>query len=91
MKSPSWPGNSKHTVFISELQFGQSQASGFPRFQSLCFFFSVSFVQDDPGADKENSMLPPSGVVPSAKVSEDNVIDNPYLRPVKKPKVRRKK
>uniref|UniRef100_A0A671UFY0 Transcription initiation factor TFIID subunit 8 n=1 Tax=Sparus aurata TaxID=8175 RepID=A0A671UFY0_SPAAU len=46
---------------------------------------------DDPGNDKENSMLPPSGVVPSQKVTEDNVIDNPYLRPVKKPKVRRKK
>ncbi|KAE8292754.1 Transcription initiation factor TFIID subunit 8 Protein taube nuss-like TBP-associated factor 8 [Larimichthys crocea] len=50
-----------------------------------------NIITDDPGADKENSMLPPSGVVPSAKVSEDNVIDNPYLRPVKKPKVRRKK
>ncbi|KAM6924502.1 transcription initiation factor TFIID subunit 8 [Xenentodon cancila] len=48
-------------------------------------------ITDDPGADKENSMLPPSGGVPSAKVNEDNVIDNPYLRPVKKPKVRRKK
>ncbi|XP_061590666.1 transcription initiation factor TFIID subunit 8 [Cololabis saira] len=48
-------------------------------------------ITDDPGADKENSILPPSGGVPSAKVSEDNVIDNPYLRPVKKPKVRRKK
>ncbi|TNN65245.1 Transcription initiation factor TFIID subunit 8 [Liparis tanakae] len=46
---------------------------------------------DDPGADKENSMLPPGVVVPSTKASEDNVIDNPYLRPVKKPKVRRKK
>lgn len=50
-----------------------------------------SLIQDDPGADKENPMLPPSGVVPSTKASEDNVIDNPYLRPVKKPKVRRKK
>lgn len=48
-------------------------------------------ISDDPGADKENSMLPSSGVVPSTKASEDNVIDNPYLRPVKKPKVRRKK
>lgn len=57
---------------------------------SLPSFF-VSLIQDDPGADKENSMLPPSGVVPSAKASEDNVIDNPYLRPIKKPKVRRKK
>uniref|UniRef100_G3PBR1 Transcription initiation factor TFIID subunit 8 n=1 Tax=Gasterosteus aculeatus aculeatus TaxID=481459 RepID=G3PBR1_GASAC len=46
---------------------------------------------DDPGADKENAMLPLSAVVPAAKASEDNVIDNPYLRPVKKPKVRRKK
>ncbi|KAM8862757.1 transcription initiation factor TFIID subunit 8 isoform 2-T2 [Spinachia spinachia] len=50
-----------------------------------------NMISDDPGADKENSMLPPSAVVPSAKPSEDNVIDNPYLRPVKKPKVRRKK
>lgn len=48
-------------------------------------------LQDDPGAEKENSMLPPSGVVPSAKANEENMIDNPYLRPVKKPKVRRKK
>ena len=55
------------------------------------FFTSPVSVQDDPGADKENPMLPPSGVVPSTKSSEDNVIDNPYLRPVKKPKVRRKK
>lgn len=52
---------------------------------------SFLFLQDDPGADKENSLLPPSGGVPSTKASEDNVIDNPYLRPVKKPKVRRKK
>uniref|UniRef100_A0A665TX92 Transcription initiation factor TFIID subunit 8 n=1 Tax=Echeneis naucrates TaxID=173247 RepID=A0A665TX92_ECHNA len=50
-----------------------------------------NIINDDPGADKENSMLPPSGGVPSTKASEDNVIDNPYLRPVKKPKVRRKK
>ncbi|XP_034029270.1 transcription initiation factor TFIID subunit 8 [Thalassophryne amazonica] len=50
-----------------------------------------NIIADDPGADKENSMLPSSGVVPSAKASEENMIDNPYLRPVKKPKVRRKK
>ena len=50
-----------------------------------------ALLQDDPGADKENSLLPPGAVIPSAKVTEDNVIDNPYLRPVKKPKVRRKK
>uniref|UniRef100_A0A3Q3L3E2 Transcription initiation factor TFIID subunit 8 n=1 Tax=Mastacembelus armatus TaxID=205130 RepID=A0A3Q3L3E2_9TELE len=50
-----------------------------------------NIITDDPGADKENSMLPPTGVVPSTKASEDNIIDNPYLRPVKKPKVRRKK
>lgn len=54
-------------------------------------FISSCLTQDDPGADKENAMLPLSAVVPAAKASEDNVIDNPYLRPVKKPKVRRKK
>ncbi|KAG7247989.1 hypothetical protein CRUP_015741 [Coryphaenoides rupestris] len=48
-------------------------------------------LNDDPGADKENSLLPQSSVVPSIKASEENMIDNPYLRPVKKPKVRRKK
>ncbi|XP_068606896.1 transcription initiation factor TFIID subunit 8 [Brachionichthys hirsutus] len=47
-------------------------------------------IADDPGADKENPLLAPGGAVPSVKASED-VIDNPYLRPVKKPKVRRKK
>ncbi|CAL1606328.1 unnamed protein product [Knipowitschia caucasica] len=46
---------------------------------------------DDPNADKENALLPPSGAVPSSKSNEENIIDNPYLRPVKKPKVRRKK
>lgn len=50
-----------------------------------------NIIADDPGAEKENSMLPPNGVVASAKASEDSMIDNPYLRPVKKPKVRRKK
>ena len=55
---------------------------------SVCFSL---LNQDDPGADKENSVLPPGGVVPSVKASEENMIDNPYLRPVKKPKVRRKK
>ncbi|NP_956580.1 transcription initiation factor TFIID subunit 8 [Danio rerio] len=48
-------------------------------------------MQDDSGADKENEVLPPGGVVPSGKANEENMIDNPYLRPVKKPKVRRKK
>lgn len=47
-------------------------------------------MQDDAGADKENSGLPSGGVVPTVKTNEES-IDNPYLRPVKKPKVRRKK
>ncbi|MBN3295145.1 TAF8 factor, partial [Amia calva] len=46
---------------------------------------------DEPGADKENAMLPQGGTLPQGKASEENLIDNPYLRPVKKPKVRRKK
>ncbi|KAG1961001.1 transcription initiation factor TFIID subunit [Pimephales promelas] len=48
-------------------------------------------IQDDSGADKENAVLPPGGAVPTGKANEENMIDNPYLRPVKKPKVRRKK
>lgn len=59
---------------------------------SLAIFFKITFfVQDDQGADKENAGLPPGGGVPAVKPSEENMIDNPYLRPVKKPKVRRKK
>nr|XP_057908357.1 transcription initiation factor TFIID subunit 8 [Doryrhamphus excisus] len=50
-----------------------------------------NIISDDLGVDKENAMLPPNGTIPSTKGNEDNVIDNPYLRPVKKPKVRRKK
>ncbi|XP_051914138.1 transcription initiation factor TFIID subunit 8 [Hippocampus zosterae] len=50
-----------------------------------------NIMSDDAAVDKENALLPPGGVIPSTKSSEDNVIDNPYLRPVKKPKVRRKK
>ncbi|XP_053704970.1 transcription initiation factor TFIID subunit 8 [Synchiropus splendidus] len=52
---------------------------------------SGNIIADDPAADKENSLLPPSSVVPSTKANDDSVIDNPYLRPVKKPKIRRKK
>ncbi|KAM9785389.1 transcription initiation factor TFIID subunit 8 [Neosynchiropus ocellatus] len=52
---------------------------------------SGNIIADDPAADKENSLLPPTSVVPSAKANDDSVIDNPYLRPVKKPKIRRKK
>ncbi|XP_026864260.1 transcription initiation factor TFIID subunit 8 [Electrophorus electricus] len=50
-----------------------------------------NIIHDDAGADKENTVLPPGGVVPTVKTNDDNMIDNPYLRPVKKPKVRRKK
>lgn len=56
-----------------------------------CNIFVFSVIQDDMGADKENTVLPPGGGVPTVKNNEENMIDNPYLRPVKKPKVRRKK
>ncbi|KTF83051.1 hypothetical protein cypCar_00049324 [Cyprinus carpio] len=46
---------------------------------------------DDQSADKENVVLPPGGVVPTGKANEENMIDNPYLRLVKKHKGRRKK
>ncbi|KAK1152165.1 transcription initiation factor TFIID subunit 8 [Acipenser oxyrinchus oxyrinchus] len=52
---------------------------------------SVNISNDESGADKENSGLPQGGALPAGKASEENLIDNPYLRPVKKPKVRRKK
>lgn len=55
------------------------------------FVCLLYLIQEDTGADKENAVLPPGGGVPTVKNNEENMIDNPYLRPVKKPKVRRKK
>ncbi|NWT34715.1 TAF8 factor, partial [Cardinalis cardinalis] len=47
---------------------------------------------DDAGPEKENtSVLQQSSSLAGSRNGEENVIDNPYLRPVKKPKIRRKK
>ncbi|KAJ7332997.1 hypothetical protein JRQ81_015177 [Phrynocephalus forsythii] len=49
-------------------------------------------LHDDSGAEKENaSVLQQNTSLSGSRNGEDNVIDNPYLRPVKKPKIRRKK
>lgn len=48
--------------------------------------------QDDSGPEKENaSVLQQNTSLSGSRNGEENVIDNPYLRPVKKPKIRRKK
>lgn len=48
--------------------------------------------KDDSGAEKENtSVLQQNPSLPGSRNGEENIIDNPYLRPVKKPKIRRKK
>ncbi|XP_050183051.1 transcription initiation factor TFIID subunit 8 isoform X1 [Myiozetetes cayanensis] len=47
---------------------------------------------DDSGPEKENaSVLQQNTSLAGSRNGEENVIDNPYLRPVKKPKIRRKK
>ncbi|MBV99315.1 Transcription initiation factor TFIID subunit 8, partial [Eschrichtius robustus] len=47
---------------------------------------------DDSGAEKENtSVLQQNPSLSGSRNGEENIIDNPYLRPVKKPKLRRKK
>ncbi|NWT77184.1 TAF8 factor, partial [Prunella himalayana] len=47
---------------------------------------------DEAGPEKENSsVLQQSSSLAGSRNGEENVIDNPYLRPVKKPKIRRKK
>ncbi|XP_075030554.1 transcription initiation factor TFIID subunit 8 isoform X2 [Calonectris borealis] len=47
---------------------------------------------DDSGPEKENaSVLQQNTSLSGSRNGEENVIDNPYLRPVKKPKIRRKK
>lgn len=48
--------------------------------------------KDDSGAEKENtSVLQQNPSLSGSRNGEENIIDNPYLRPVKKPKIRRKK
>ncbi|KAM4835014.1 transcription initiation factor TFIID subunit 8 isoform 1-T1 [Thomomys bottae] len=47
---------------------------------------------DDSGAEKENtSVLQQNSSLSGGRNGEESIIDNPYLRPVKKPKIRRKK
>ncbi|XP_035417219.1 transcription initiation factor TFIID subunit 8 isoform X1 [Cygnus atratus] len=47
---------------------------------------------DDSGPEKENaSVLQQNTSLSGSRNGEENMIDNPYLRPVKKPKIRRKK
>ncbi|XP_072212015.1 transcription initiation factor TFIID subunit 8 [Excalfactoria chinensis] len=47
---------------------------------------------DDSGPEKENSsVLQQNSSLSGSRNGEENMIDNPYLRPVKKPKIRRKK
>ncbi|XP_074093036.1 transcription initiation factor TFIID subunit 8 isoform X3 [Macrotis lagotis] len=47
---------------------------------------------DESGAEKENaSVLQQNTSLSGSRTGEENLIDNPYLRPVKKPKIRRKK
>nr|XP_056701000.1 transcription initiation factor TFIID subunit 8 isoform X3 [Euleptes europaea] len=49
-------------------------------------------IHDDSGAEKENaSVLQHNTSMTGSRNGEENMIDNPYLRPVKKPKIRRKK
>ncbi|XP_017813346.2 transcription initiation factor TFIID subunit 8 isoform X1 [Papio anubis] len=46
---------------------------------------------EDSGAEKENtSVLQQNPSLSGSRNGEENIIDNPYLRPVKKPKIRRK-
>ncbi|KAB0391176.1 hypothetical protein E2I00_010891, partial [Balaenoptera physalus] len=53
---------------------------------------SLSLSVDDSGAEKENtSVLQQNPSLSGSRNGEENIIDNPYLRPVKKPKIRRKK
>lgn len=55
----------------------------------LCFGFCS---KEDSGAEKENtSVLQHNPSLSGSRNGEENIIDNPYLRPVKKPKIRRKK
>ncbi|KAG8451054.1 hypothetical protein GDO86_003368 [Hymenochirus boettgeri] len=49
---------------------------------------SIHLNVDEVGVEKENSSVLQQN---SIKSGEDTLIDNPYLRPVKKPKLRRKK
>lgn len=84
--APTWP--------CTLPGMGQSQilwAEGFLSW-TLCFYCCFWPCQDDAGPEKENSsVLQQNSSMAGSRNGEENVIDNPYLRPVKKPKIRRKK
>lgn len=57
-----------------------------------CFALFRLCSKDDSGAEKENtSVLQQNPSLSGSRNGEESIIDNPYLRPVKKPKIRRKK
>ncbi|ERE88914.1 transcription initiation factor TFIID subunit 8-like protein [Cricetulus griseus] len=65
---------------------------GKQRQADLCEFKASLIYRGDSGAEKENaSVLQQNSSLSGSRNGEENVIDNPYLRPVKKPKIRRKK
>lgn len=82
------PGFGHFQVWISHGFCGQKDFQACFWFICCCFWLC----QDDAGPEKENSsVLQQSSSLAGSRNGEENVIDNPYLRPVKKPKIRRKK
>ncbi|XP_038675801.1 transcription initiation factor TFIID subunit 8 isoform X2 [Scyliorhinus canicula] len=52
---------------------------------------ALNMNSDEMSTEKENAMLQQNSGLSNSKTNEEPMIDNPYLRPVKKPKIRRKK
>ncbi|XP_072336069.1 transcription initiation factor TFIID subunit 8 isoform X2 [Scyliorhinus torazame] len=52
---------------------------------------ALNMNSDEMSTEKENAMLQQNSGLSNSKSNEEPMIDNPYLRPVKKPKIRRKK
>lgn len=80
--------------FLDERDANSSSYFGhdlFPYAIGVLLYFGF-YSKDDSGAEKENtSVLQQNPSLSGSRNGEENVIDNPYLRPVKKPKIRRKK
>lgn len=70
---------------------GKGRYDFFPYAVGVLLYFGFCS-KDDSGAEKENtSVLQQNSSLSGSRNGEESLIDNPYLRPVKKPKIRRKK
>lgn len=87
-----WEGGALVSSYLIRHQSGSCPGHSLLPHATGILLYSGFCPKDDSGAEKESaSVLQQSSSLSGSRNGEESVIDNPYLRPVKKPKIRRKK